>query len=406
MTSGNILRTLILFCVLTASPVLAAQGVDPRRVSVLYTGDPYPGVTPYLSMKEDAFTVVTPVQASFIHYAGISAADIKKSMRIYMARTYKEYVEKYDVMILSDSYMGVFTSEQTFWFRDGVLEHDIGLLMVGGWESFGGSWQGSPVEEVLPVSFPTNIWVSGYIPIEVVPEGYENEFISSLPYKPLPEYMRVGTDGNFVEQKAGATLLARWRVKTMQYEDPACYVTWEVDGGRTYAMAHDWTPGGGWVMSRWDYYRDYAINLMLYLAGRSLPSGHAEIHEYRKLIHELVISKSMLFSLLEFVESFGGNSRPVDNRVGELDMVIAEAQEHYLDHEFSEALASTQEAMAMMKSIEALAVELKNEALFWVYLVEWLSVTGVSLLSGTVIWFVMVQRRLYKEVKVTRSSEL
>jgi len=392
--------------ILLSGNVLGAQGIDPRRVSVLYTGDPYPGVTPYLSMKEDALTIVTPVQASFIHYAGISGEDIKKSMRIYMARTYREYVDKYDVMILSDSYKGVFTSEQTFWFRDGVLDHGIGLLMVGGWESFGGSWTDSPVEEVLPVSFPNDIWVSGYIPIEVTPEGYDNEFISSLPYKPLPEYMRVGTDGNMVELKSGSTLLARWRVKAMLYEDPPCYVTWRVGSGRTFAMCHDWTPGGGWVMSRWDYYRDFSINLMLYLAGRSLPSGHMEIHEYRKLIHELALSKSMLYSLLEFVESFGGNSGPIDDRVGELDLVVSDAQELYLDHEFAEALANVQEAMSTMREIEALAVELKDEALFWVYLVEWLSVTGVSLLSGTVVWFIMVQRRLYREVQVTRSRDL
>jgi uncharacterized membrane protein len=397
---------MLIITLLLSSSVLGAQGIDPRRVSVLYTGDPYPGVTPYLSMKEDAFTVVTPVQASFIHYAGISANDIKKSMRVYMARTYQEYIDKYDVMILSDSYKGVFTSEQTFWFRDGVLDHGIGLLMVGGWESFGGSWTDSPVEEVLPVSFPNDIWVSGYIPIEVTPEGYEDEFMSSLPYKPLPEYMRVGTDGNMVEQKSGSTLLAQWRVKAMLYEDPPCYVTWEVERGRTFAMCHDWTPGGGWVMSRWDYYRDFSINLMLYLSGRSLPSGHLEIHEYRKLIHELALSKSMLYSLLEFVESFGGNSGPIDDSIGELDLIVSDAQELYLDHEFSEALANAQDAMASMREIEALAVELKNEALFWVYLVEWLSVTGVSLLSGTVVWFIMIQRRLYREVQVTRSRDL
>jgi hypothetical protein len=230
--------------------------------------------------------------------------------------------------------------------------------------------------------------------------------MSSLPYRPIPEYMRVGTDGNMVEQKVGSTLLARWRVKTYQYEDPPCYVTWEVEGGRTFAMCHDWTPGGGWLMSRWDYYRDYSVNLMLYLAGRSLPPGHMEIHEYRGLIHDLAISKSMLYSLLEFVESFGGNSAPIDDRVGELDLVVSDAQEFYLDHEFNEALVTAQKAMDTMKDIEALAVELKNEALFWVYLVEWLSVTGVALLSGTVVWFIMVQRRLYREVEVTRSHEL
>ena len=41
--------------------------MDPRRISVLYTGDPYPGITPYPAMVEDAFIDATPVQASYIH---------------------------------------------------------------------------------------------------------------------------------------------------------------------------------------------------------------------------------------------------------------------------------------------------------------------------------------------------
>ena len=396
---------IILFFILPVPATLGAQGKDPRRVSVLYTGDPYPGVTPYLSMKEDAFTLVTPIQASYIHYAGISAEDIKKSMRVYMARTYQDYLEKYDVMILSDSFMGVFTSEQVFWFRNGVLDHGIGLLMVGGWESFGGSWSNSPVEEVLPVSFPQDIWVSGSIKIEVTPEGYSNEFMSSLPYKPLPEYMRIGTDGNFVTQKPGSELLAQWKVSTMLYEDPPCYITWSIGKGRTYAMCHDWTPGGGWVMSRWDYYRDYSTNLMLYLAGRTLPSGPLEVHEYRNLVHSVAIGKAMLFSLMDFVESFGGNPGPIDKEITVLDSMVVDAQEYYLDHDFGGALAGAQAAMDKMKEIEKLSVRVKNEALLWVYVIEWLSVTGVSLLSGAMVWFMMVRRKFYREVKVTRFAE-
>lgn len=389
---------------LVMQQVSGASNLDPRRIGVLYTGDPYPGVTPYLSMKEDAFTVVTPVQASFIHYAGISADDIRKSMRTYMARTYQDYIDKYDVVILSDSFRGVFTSEQTFWFRDGVLEQGMGLLMVGGWESFGGSWSGSPVEEVLPVRFPSNIWVSGSIRIEVTENGYGNEFIQSLPYSPLPEYMRIGTDGNYVIQKDGSELLARWIVKTNQYENPPCYVTWAIGEGRTFAMCHDWTPAGGWIMSRWDYYRDFSINLMLYLSGRSLPTDPVQVHEYRRTIHDLAIGRATLFSLIDFVESFGGTARVIDQEIIDLDALVVDAKESYLDHEWTEALSKAQRAMGRLVSIEQLAVKVKNDALFWVYVIEWLSVTGVSLLAGVVLWLLMVRRSLYREVKATRAS--
>ena len=403
MAGVSILSAAILVLVLSAASALGAQGIDPRRVSVLYTGDHYPGITPYPAMKQDAMIVVTPVQASYIHYAGISAEDIKKSMRVYMARTYAEYVDKYDVMILSDAEMRVFTLGQVLWFADGVRDHGIGLLMVGGWESFGGSWTASPVEEVLPVSFPQNIWVSGYIKIEILPEAFENEFIKTLPYDPLPEYMRVGTDGNMVELKRGAELLAKWKVHTLQYEDPPCYVTWEVEKGRTYAMCHDWTPGGGLVMSRWDYYRDYAINLMLYLAGRDLPEDPFTVHRYRETISNVALGKNLLLSLMEFVESLGGSSIPIATEVGSMDEIVSQAQMHYLDKDYTVALALSEDAFGRLKEIEELAVKVKNDALFWVYTIEWLVVTGVALVSGVVLWFIMVRRSLYREVGVTRS---
>lgn len=59
-------------------------------------------------------------------------------------------------------------------------------------------------------------------------------------------------------------------------------------------------------------------------------------------------------------------------------------------------------AVGKMKDIEELAVKVKNEALFWVYVVEWLSVSGVSRVSGVVVWTLMVRRRMYREVKTTK----
>jgi len=379
-----------------------AEGVDPRKVSVLYTGDPYPGVTPYLSMKEDAFTEVTPVQASYQHYAGISGADIMKAIRIYMPRTYDEYARKYDVTIISDSSASVFSGGAIAWFGNGVAEYGIGLVMVGGNECFGKGWENTPVEEALPVSFPSYVWVSGYNKIEVL--DFTNEFIASLPFKPSPEYMRVGTDGNYFTQKAGSSLLARWITSSPQFDNPPCYVTWTTGKGRSFAMAHDWTPAGGWVMSTWDYYLDYAVNLMLYLADRSMPSDPGVVHQYRRLVHDITIARSTLYSLIDFVESFGGSAGTIDKEIIGMDDMVIDAKESYLSHDWSEALTKIEAAMNRMGEIEELAVKVKNDALFWVYVIEWLSVSGVSLLAGAVLWLLMIRRTLYREVRVTKGQ--
>ncbi len=55
-----------------------------------------------------------------------------------------------------------------------------------------------------------------------------------------------------------------------------------------------------------------------------------------------------------------------------------------------------------MVSIEGDAMGLKGRTLLWVYLIEWLAVTGVGMMCGFVLWSTMVRRRLYREVKTTR----
>jgi hypothetical protein len=54
-----------------------------------------------------------------------------------------------------------------------------------------------------------------------------------------------------------------------------------------------------------------------------------------------------------------------------------------------------------MDQAEIVAEEVKNEALLWVYLTEWLSVSGTALIVGFVLWTLMVRRRLYREVETT-----
>ena len=310
---------------------LAADGSGQGIVSVLYTGDPYPGQTPYRSMQEDAFLQVTPVLVSSMHTGHIPWEDIRRSMRIYMARTYKEYTEKYDVLILSDSNRNAFKPDQHNWFRDGVLEHGMGLVMVSGHETFAGGfghegWEGTPAEEVLPVKIPTggDTWLNGGAPAEIV--SPDNEFIRSLPFDPPPLYMRSGIqDGDIVTQKEGSTLLARWI--SAKYGDPPFYVVWDIQDGRTFAMMHDWTLAAGHMMLQWDYYPDYAINLMLYLAKRQLPGGHIEAHEYRSAIRSMNLRKIGLLALIEFVEAFGGNSLPIDREITDLESMIEGAED-------------------------------------------------------------------------------
>ncbi len=46
----------------------------------------------------------------------------------------------------------------------------------------------------------------------------------------------------------------------------------------------------------------------------------------------------------------------------------------------------------------------KERAMMWIYVIEWLVVTGTLMVCGAPLWAVMVRRRLCREVAVTRAT--
>ena len=48
------------------------------------------------------------------------------------------------------------------------------------------------------------------------------------------------------------------------------------------------------------------------------------------------------------------------------------------------------------------ALDARERALLWIFVIEWLVVSGASMVSGFVLWTLMVRRRVYREVETTR----
>jgi len=381
----------------------AAMAQKASPVGVLYTGDPYPGLTPYIYMKSEPFLRVTPVQASRDHYAGISSSDIKRAIRIYMPRTYDELVRTYDVIIISDSNVHSFTRQQLEWFRRAVVENYTGLVMVGGHETFGGAagnpdWGPTPVGDVLPVETVAGAYEGGKVKIV----DRENEFMKSLPWRPDLRFLQ-SYDCNIVQPKEGARVLAVDAIDRSSYagwENPF-FSTWIYHTGRVFTMTGDWTPGGGWLFMHWEYLPDFVTNLMLYCAGRPIPQDLELVHTVRQKMSALSSRKIIITSLVEFVERFGANPNRILRVVSQVDEARKKATDLYLQQDFQGALVETNEALKLMDEAEALSEKVKKEALMWVYLIEWLSVTATALLCGFVLWTVMIRRRLYREVTTT-----
>ncbi len=391
--------TLCLVLPSLVSPVLAVG--EGTRVSVIYAGDPFPGITPYVHMKVEPFLRVTPIQASRDHYAGISSEDIRRAIRIYMPRRYEDLVADYEVVILSDANVNSFTNKHLLWFRESVKEEGMGLSMMGGHESFGGStghpdWGKTPVGDALPVDTQPDQYMDGKVTIL----KEDNPFISSLPWRPdlpfLQEYA-----SNIVNRRPSTQVLAIDTIDNTGYDNPF-FSTWKYGQGRTFAMTGDWTPGGGIQFLRWDYVPDFATNLMLYCSQRPIPQDIELVHNVRFGLEQLAYQRALMDSLIDFVERFGAKPDRILERLTDFDTKRQEVIDLYLEQEFEEVRSLMDEASGLLEEANKVAERVKSEALFWVYVSEWLAVTATFLISGLLVWSLMIRRSLYREVSTTR----
>jgi uncharacterized membrane protein len=358
-------------------------------------------LTPYMFMRVEPLVEITPVIASQIvadYFFGAQGRDmVRRAVRLYIPRTYRILAEGYDVLVLSDATLRVFNAYHVVWMADAVLDDGLGLVMAGGVESFhSGGWDVTVVEDVLPVESISDSTGPGFGEI-LEPE---HELMSSIPWE-QGGFDRVPFGGsNAVALRPSAIELARL-VVTLGGTNPMMSYH-DIGKGRTFAFAPDWTWGWGGAFSEWEYYGDFTSNLMLFLARQPVPQDIELLHAARKQLLNLDISRGLLVSLFDFVEKFGANTASLDRMLDEVDSLKREADRLYIQHEFESALEITVQAIEAATRAEEAAVRLKSTALFWIYVIEWFVVTATALISGMMVWTLMVRRRYFRDVRSTR----
>ena len=340
----------------------------------------------------------------FIQQAETESA-VARMVRLYMPRTYKDLTSRFDVIILCNANRDAVGPLNIEMLARGVREGGMSLLMDGGFETFG-STMGVPWgETAIGKLLPTDDVIGAYIRSgSLVLDRPDNEFISSLPWGTKPIFTRIFYH-NLIIAKTGSDTLAHVDCPN---EDHPAMVTWQLEGGsRTFSWAGEIhkaclevTAGG-----HWEYCIDLGCNLIIYLDGRPVPQDIDLIHRVRSEMFQIDMRKSLLFSLVEFCENFGANTDRIMLKIDEVDNAMLEAILPYLELRLEDALESCQKVGGMLTEIERDAINLKKRALFWVYLIEWLAVTGTSMICAFALWSVMVRRRLYREVQTTRLSQ-
>ncbi|MBU7003925.1 MAG: hypothetical protein HXS50_00055 [Theionarchaea archaeon] len=365
------------------------------RVRVIYMGKIVGSPFPVLSQE--------PLLSPTAVYACTVTQDIgtiQRSVRNYMPRTYSRFLAN-DVVILCDANKQAFRSDHFRWMKDGVLEDGQGLAMIGGAESFadiGGypSWKPTEVAEILPCEMMELGLTHSGGTIRILDP--DDEFARSLPLD------RIGAFGyfsssNYIEPRTRAHLIAQL-VKPMQTSPFLMW--WDIGEGRTLAMSAGWQPVAGNIFMRWDYYGDYAINMMLFLAGQKLPDDLELVYLVRRRMREINEGLSTIYSMVEMVEKFGGSAQSLNGMIIDLQNQREEGRSFYFQADMDGALQAFALAQEKLDDLMDETIRARNSAALWIFVTEWAAVTGTALLTGVAVWFLMVKRSLYHEVEITR----
>lgn len=408
---------LTLFTISLLSP--AALGGEKLRV--LAIGQVLPGESPIpLWLGADPLTdfVLIPTDADSMGRFGIT--DAQRYVRIYFPRNRESLTQEIDFFVFPDGNLDPFTPSQIADMRH-ALESGLGSLvtMGGDLSSSSGSaypgWSNSVLREILPVELNTGMKQDRSVfSIRVL---RDDPPVLSM-FVPLGiERVRGSTAFTYLTTRIGATVWSRLRVVGLPQrgitlgvgKESDWLVSWRVGptGGIFWVVADDldsswWSP----IFLRSEFENEYAgdlfINILLHSAGAPLPQDVFELHELRMLYSAYNVERWLLTSLLDFADSFGANTQGAYVRMEEMDRLRLASFEKYRAYDFAGAAEIMESAMSAFADLKNDAMDLKDRALLWIYLTEWVAVSGTFLICGIVIWALMVRRRLYREVATTR----
>jgi hypothetical protein len=117
-------------------------------------------------------------------------------------------------------------------------------------------------------------------------------------------------------------------------------------------------------------------------------------------------SASMSQDIIDFVSKVGANTIQAETILFQANLVKSEAEIDYIERRYEEAADKMEDASQFVDQAMDEAFLAKDRALFWIYLSEWLVTTSAGLVSGVVLWWLMVRRRLYREVTTTQLRHL
>jgi len=405
------------------APALAAT---PGPAKVLVLGNP-PNIRVVASwLARDPMTDPTQVPCR-THLTNLQGADIQRFIRLYFPRNYQKLLE-YDYLMLIMVEVDYLTQEQQYMLYNAMYKDGKGGLqdrsVMSMAEYIAHPWARSIISdafpndadkvvsqmkwsyEVMTLRFVIN--TNPQVPPVLSPykdlEGVEAVLSPGTTCIAIPKEGAVVTSyviGDFPQSWGGS--LPDPRVKGRGWMPHTMY--WKYGNATTWTH-HDMLGGDAyWQPSRNPYSIDMILAEMMFATGRDLPKDVVLVHQLRQRFANYDAARGFIYSLLDFIDKFGASGTPIISKAQAISGVAGQGENEYLAQEYEAAFASMEKAISQMEALRSEAMRLKDRALIWVYVTEWLAVSGVSLLAGFAVWSLMVRRRLYREVAVTRLAQ-
>ena len=405
---ASVLLVALLLSCLHASLGSEVQG--PVRIIATGKAQGMPYVKAWMLNEPSLVGIIIPTR----EFGSVLARDIVRLMRIYFPRTFDDLIS-YEFLFLAQVDMVFVSPTQAQWMHDAIDVHGLGGVNTRSVMSMKGFFSVPWAESVLSNAFPNE-------PFSVINSPYYTHPFGPLVVNDDPALAAVlnpfGSEledifreyaGLYTVPRAGSRIHTWLRTDLMEcgYPDPG-YIPhifeWNYGKGITFTFM-DMVYDDFWSTRVNPYALDIITNVIWYGSHRTLPDDPYKVHSLRESLKLYRSQKSAVLAVFEFAEKFGANAASLYEEIRQLDDRKSTADSLYLQAEFDASYDEISEVLESINLVAEKAVGLKDQALFWIYLVEWLSVAGVSLICGTTIWMLMVRRRLYREARVTRFDE-
>jgi hypothetical protein len=299
------------------------------------------------------------------------------------------------------------------WMKESFENHDVGAFVTVGADltgSYEQEWINSPLHDTLPASLREQYRVSDTFNIVILKEDppvlsmfrpYDIEsFLGTCPcsWNKAKEGSTVWAEADYLGSTPTSPWLTSWKLGN--------------SGGHVWVASDDldcawWWPEvmkgkgmGGWAMN--EYSGDVFLNIIYHSAGRKLPTDIEVVHQLRTTIGLYQLQRLMIRGTIEWADKLGAKVNKAERALGEVEDIYERALDEYSEGEYDAAASSIEEAMVEAEIALGVAFKTKKEAMLYIYAVEWLVTTGTLLASSSIIYTLMIRRRLYREVETTR----